>query len=348
MRLTPIERHCLVAADNTDFRQCHASTLITLADGSLLVAWFAGQKEGSGDTGIWMTRRQQGIWQALWRAVSEEGLAHWNPVLHNTPDGIWLFYKVGSGVHHWVTRYVKSTDNGHSWSQPAELVAGETLPRGPVKNKVIVTADGTWLAPGSTEDERHWDAQVDRSEDSGKSWHLSPVPLAHLPRSQGKNGPLWQGLLQEALWENDLERVLRWDGVIQPTLWESSPNHIHMLMRSTRGWLYRSDSTDNGKTWCEARPTSLPNNNSGIDLVRTASGVLVLAWNPVGGNWGQRYPISLSVSTDNGESWAEPVDLENEQGEFSYPAIISDGDVIHLTYTWNRKNIVYHRFQITC
>lgn len=110
----------------------------------------------------------------------------------------------------------------------------------------------------------------------------------------------------------------------------------------------RSDSTDNGKTWCEAQPTSLPNNNSGIDLVRTPSGVLVLAWNPVGGNWGQRYPISLSVSTDNGESWAEPVDLENEQGEFSYPAIISDGDVIHLTYTWNRKNIVYYRFQITC
>jgi predicted neuraminidase len=108
------------------------------------------------------------------------------------------------------------------------------LPRGPVKNKILLAADGTWIAPGSIEDDRHWDAFVDCSDDNGKSWHFSPVPLEHYDNASARYSHLWQGLKDEALWENDLSRVLRWDGVIQPSLWESSPGHIHMLMRSTR------------------------------------------------------------------------------------------------------------------
>lgn len=98
------------------------------------------------------------------------------------------------------------------------------------------------------------------------------------------------------LWECCLENLLRWDGVIQPTLWESSPGHIHMLLRSTRGAIFRSDSIDYGATWSVARATFLPNNNSGIDLVSMQDGTLILALNPVNGNWGKRYPLSLIAS----------------------------------------------------
>lgn len=95
------------------------------------------------------------------------------------------------------------------------------------------------------------------------------------------------------LWECCLENLLRWDGVIQPTLWESSPGHIHMLLRSTRGAIFRSDSIDYGATWSVARATSLPNNNSGIDLVSMQDGTLILALNLVNGNW-----KALSAFTD--------------------------------------------------
>lgn len=142
-----------------------------------------------------------------------------------------------------------------------------------------------------------------------------------------------------------LENLLRWDGVIQPMLWESSPGHIHMLLRSTRGAIFRSDSIDYGATWSVARATSLPNNNSGIDLVSMQDGTLILALNPVNGNGGKRYPLSLIASQDNGESWLPLLDLESDRGEYSYPAIISEGGVVHITYTWNRKNIVYCRLQ---
>jgi len=53
-----------------------------------------------------------------------------------------------------------------------------------------------------------------------------------------------------------------------------------MLTRSNAGSIYRSDSQDNGQIWSPAYPTELPNNNSGIDLVRLDDSSLILAYNP--------------------------------------------------------------------
>jgi predicted neuraminidase len=59
-------------------------------------------------------------------------------------------------------------------------------------------------------------------------------------------------------------------GLIQPSLWCSDPEHgarhVHSLMRSTAGWVYRSDSDDGGRSWTTARRTRIPNNNSGGPL----------------------------------------------------------------------------------
>ncbi|MDM3693222.1 exo-alpha-sialidase, partial [Proteus mirabilis] len=65
------------------------------------------------------------------------------------------------------------------------------------------------------------------------------------------------------------------------------------------------------------------------------------------GNWSRRYPISVSLSSDNGSTWSEPIDLLDGEGEFSYPAIIAENNTLHVTYTWNRKNIVYQQLLAT-
>lgn len=343
MTLVKQSAQYLVAVDHRYFNQCHASTLIALpGEDFLLVAFFAGEKEGSGDTAIWTLRYQDSQPGTPVRAIAETGVAHWNPVLHRQDGRIWLFYKVGSDVHCWTTRYVISDDDGASWSAPRALVAGDTLPRGPVKNKLLVMSNGEWLAPGSTEDDRHWACFADISADRGTSWQKVGLPIEHR-QGAAAGTDVWQGLKNDALWETDVTRVFQWDGVIQPSAWESAAGQVHMLMRSTRGQVYRSDSMDYGRSWCEVYPTSLPNNNSGIDLCRTDAGQLVLAFNPVGGNWGRRYPISASISADNGINWSEPCDLEANEGEFSYPAIIAQGENIYITYTWNRKNIVLQK-----
>ena len=113
-----------------------------------------------------------------------------------------------------------------------------------------------------------------------------------------------------------------------------------MLLRSSEGYVYRADSSDYGKTWSDAYKTGLPNNNSGLDLVKAPfDNNLYLVCNPVQANWGMRSPLSLFKSADNGATWQKLCDLESEPGEFSYPAIIASSEGLTITYTWNRQNI---------
>ncbi len=320
-----------IFGDERPFASCHASTVLVFADGDILAAWFGGSQEGAEDVAIWLSRRSGGRWQAPRLVADAPGVPHWNPVLFQADDGtVHLFYKVGHPIPRWQTMVTKSNDGGRTWSQPQELVAGDVGGRGPVKNKPIAAADGAWLAPASVEGER-WDAFVDISRDGGQTWTKSAtVPLRRQGLAESGDGT--------AAEPNEL---VRGKGVIQPTLWESAPGVVHMLLRSTEAQIYRSDSCDGGLTWCTAYPTALPNNNSGIDLVRMDSGALVLAYNPVPANWGPRSPLVLAVSTDNGQTWRKETVLEEEPGEFSYPAIVAKGDQVYLTYTWNRERIVF-------
>lgn len=114
-----------------------------------------------------------------------------------------------------------------------------------------------------------------------------------------------------------------------------------MLLRSTQsiGCICVADSADGGETWSSARPTSLPNPNSGIDAVRLADGRIVLCHNPVESG---RTPLVLSVSEDDGDTWREAVVLESGPGEYSYPAVVQAADgALHVTYTWRRERIAH-------
>lgn len=308
--------------ENSPSPSCHASTLTYLSNGEILAAWFGGTCEGDPDVDIWLSRCNRGTWSHPIKIAEEQGLPHWNPVLFAKDDGrVYLFYKVGRTFSEWYTRVMISENNGQTWSQAKELVQGDRGGRGPVRNKPIILQSGVWAAPASLESEI-WDAFVDLFSDQSETWTRSEmVPFDH-ESSLGK-------------------------GIIQPTLWESEEDQVHMLLRSTEGFVYRSDSCDGGENWCQAYPTSLPNNNSGIDLVQTYEGVLVLAHNPVGGNWGPRTPLVISISEDQGLSWKQMFILEKEEGEYSYPAIILANGKLYLTYTWNRKRIAFWELTVS-
>ncbi|GAB7053638.1 exo-alpha-sialidase [Paenibacillus naphthalenovorans] len=332
--------HELIFDHDRPFVSCHASHLALLPNGDVLAAWFGGSREGADDVAIWCSRRQGESWSAPFQLADEEGLPHWNPVFHMKDNGeLILFYKVGRLLKDWYTLFKVSQDQGRTWSEPVELVAGDRGGRGPVRNKLIVLADGTWLAPGSTED-GIWQAFVDRSEDQGGHW----------TKSGGIRIPDIDYSSIQAVTDSDIpvsEQSFAGRGVIQPALWESEPGKVHMLLRSTEGFIYRSDSADGGRTWCDAYPTSLPNNNSGIDLVKLDNGMLVLVCNPVGVNWGPRTPLVFMVSKDNGRSWSCEFILEDEEGEFSYPAMIAQGNHLYLTYTWKRESIAFRKISVS-
>jgi alpha-L-rhamnosidase len=49
--------------------------------------------------------------------------------------------------------------------------------------------------------------------------------------------------------------------------------------------------------------------------------------------------LNVAVSRD-GRTWNASVVLEDEPGEYSYPAVIQAADGrIHVTYTWKRERI---------
>lgn len=320
------------------FQVCHASNLCVLQDGGVLAAWFAGSKEGASDTGIWTAKRSGGNFCKPVLIAHDSEEAHWNPVLFSKDSGdVLLFYKVGDNIKEWSTHLRVSKDSGNSFCDAVELVPGQKGGRGPVRCKVIQLSDGSLLAGTSTEN-GIWSAYADRSTDGGSTWKLSwPITIDVVYDG---------GNTAEDSFIEVSEQSFYGRGIIQPSLWESAPGDVHMLLRSSEGKIYRSDSGDYGVTWCKAYPTGLPNNNSGIDVVRCGNGILVLCLNPVGINWGPRTPVSLWVSLDNGAAWTEEFVLEKGDGEFSYPSIVESDGIVRVSYTYNRQSIAYWEFLV--
>lgn len=341
MKIALQTKEMIVSLDDRITDSAHASTLLSLRDGSVLAAWFGGSWEKDANVSIYLATRKNGKWSSPLLAAQHRGIPCWNPVLFRYADGrICLFYKVGATIPEWKTYTRISSDEGISWSESEELVKGdEGGGRGPVKNKPILLSDGkTIIAPASLEGES-WNCFVDISDDNGTSWEKSSlVPV----RSSGFN-------IQMVDQPYDKHRCFG-KGIIQPTLWEDGNGVIHMYTRSTSSAIFESTSSDKGRTWTLAEDTGIPNNNSGLDLVKLPSGSLVLACNPVGNlpNYykGPRTPISLLYSKDNGKKWKRIIDLETEPGGYAYPAIIARGnDEILLTYTHKRETITFCALQ---
>lgn len=344
-----MKSHRLIIDQKKTFAH-HASTVLPLKNGHVLAAWFGGSREHNNDVSIYLAEKdEKGFGEP--QMVASSMVAHWNPVLFECADGrILLFYKVGAEISDWQTMVLESTDMGKTWKGPYEMVPGDVSGgRGPVRNKPIRLKSGRIVAPASTE-RGLWVCFMDYSDDDGKTWTRSNTIEAEGTHHLDAGLKEVQRKIREAkaaghpLDKKDLPpEYAHGRGIIQPTLWEDEEG-VHALMRSGEGKIYRSDSTDDGATWCTAYSTDMPNNNSGIDLTRLDNGVMLLVYNPINVNFGLRSPISVAQSLDNGKTWTKLCDLQTEPGEFSYPAIVSKGNDIWITYTWKRENIAYWEF----
>lgn len=325
----------------TDF--CHASTLAAVGGVQgieALACWFGGSHEGADDVGIYLSACRQGQWSEPELVVSTQEPC-WNPVLYlhgaeAAGQRVSLFYKQGRAIADWRTYVLTLTlkQGEVLCSEPHELVDGDVSGgRGPVRNKLLRLRNGRLLAGGSVE-RGIWTAFADISDDDGRTWQKSTtIAIDGLTYNAGEK------TAESAIEVSQQSFFGR--GVIQPSLWQSADGSVHMLLRSSEGYVYRSDSQDNGANWCAAYPTQIPNNNSGLDLVQDAAGRLFLVCNPVEANWGRRSPLSLFVSQDDGASWQRVLDLESGEGEYSYPAIICHDNRLEISYTYNRRNIAH-------
>ena len=294
--------------EEAPFPSCHASTIVETQSG-LVAAWFGGTREKDPDVGIWVSRQDKRGWSKLVEVadgVQQDGRRYpcWNPVLFQPSRGpLLLFYKVGPSPSEWWGMLTRSTDEGVTWTKPNRLPNGIL---GPIKNKPIQLGDGSIFCGSSTED-AGWRVHMERTSDMGLTWQKT-----------------------EAL--NDKTQF----GAIQPTILAYRSGGIQILCRSQQGKITESWSSDGGKTWSTMKATLLPNPNAGIDAVMLKDGRGLLVYNHTEKG---RSPLNVAVSSD-GKLWNAALILENQPGEYSYPAVIQTADdLVHITYTWKRQRI---------
>jgi predicted neuraminidase len=303
-----VKSEFIFKSEDVPFPGCHAST-IAEKHGGLLAAWFGGTAEKDPDVAIWISLFSTGKWTKpveVANGVQYKGKRYpcWNPVLYNNGEKILLFFKVGPSPSEWWGEMITSDDNGETWSHSCRLP--EDI-YGPVKNKPVILGNGELLCPSSSENDG-WQIHMEFTPDYGQTWERTPA----LNNRQ--------------------------TGVIQPTILKHPGGKIQLLCRSTVSQILSSWSDDYGRTWSELSGIGLPNPNSGIDAVTMKNGKHILVYNHLTKG---RNMLNVAVS-DDGIEWRAALLLENDvKGtEFSYPAVIqTDDNLIHITYTWNRKLI---------
>lgn len=301
--------------EQASFPSCHASTLVE-TDTGILAAWFGGTHENHPDVCIYTSLLTDGKWSEPVLAadgIIDNSLRYpcWNPVLFKRDNGdIVLYYKVGKSPREWWGMYKTSNDGGKSWS------AGSIIPDklyGPIKNKPERLKNGTILYPTSIETREKWNVYVETSDQELKQWKKVNID------NNGFNA-------------------------IQPCILFHKHGEIQMLCRSKEKRIVETWSKDQGETWSPVQPTTLVNNNSGLDAVSLKNGLHALICNPIERG---RNKISVFISKD-GKEWEELVVLEDQpKGEFSYPSMIQGKDgTIHIAYTYNRVKMKYVHLKV--
>jgi predicted neuraminidase len=354
----------------------HAASLVELRDGRLRAVWFSGSREGAGDVSVqtsvmdpvslkWapestlIERRQ--LQRGLWRYVKKIG----NPVIARAPDGALVLWMVNVSLGGWAgssISWVRSTDEGETWSLPRRLVTSPFL-----NVSTLVKAGPVAMANGDV---------------SLPVYHEFIAKFGEVLRINSDGQVVGK------------VRITDSQSNLQPVLLAISPGRGEVYLRSgTAQALMTSETTDAGKSWSPTRATDWPNPDSAVGGLMSFSQVRWLALNPaarnrdvlellsgsaVSGLEGARSWIvessatpKVPVSTGDFESLlsgellrrgADPAQAQAYVAsakrqlcnggscaqEFSYPFLLQSRDgYIHLVYTWHRTRIKHVRFNPT-
>jgi len=303
------------------------------ANGRLWATWYGGGVTEDKDNYVLLyTSGDNGAsWQQV-LVIDPDGtgpVRAFDPCLWRDPDGkLWLFWgqemtqQKGRDFGSFVSFAITTTDSGDAnakWSAPRQISKGVMM------NKPTVTKDGRWLLPMAS-----WytdgSARVLVSSDHGATF--TDLGAANIPDRKSRSA-------------DEHMIVERKDG----TLWMLMRGKFPPGEKDYTG-IGESISTDGGKTWTDAKASTIPHPVSRFFLRKLKSGNLLLVRHaPPNGK--DRSHLAAFLSEDDGLTWKGGLMLDERYG-VAYPDGVQadDGsiDVIYDYKRWEDKEILMASF----
>ncbi|MBR0558376.1 exo-alpha-sialidase [Ciceribacter sp. L1K23] len=328
--------------------QNHAAFLHRARNGSLICAWFGGSLEGKSDISIYASVLSDSMtWGAPQRLSSDPNHSEQNPVLFDAPDGRLLLFHTSQPSGNQDECRIRMAEVVVDQGDPHKLAtAAETyldLPRGCfIRAPLTIRDDGAWLLPifrcvqrpGQKWNGSHDTAALGISEDAGKTWRLEEL--------DGSTGCV------------HMSPVALGGG-----------RYAAFFRRRQADFVYRTESTDGGRSWIAPAATDVPNNNSSIAAITLKDGRIAIICNPVNAEhsadrrtslydelgenddrpeadpaggivpvWGvPRAPVSVCLSDDGGITFPRRILIEDGPGS-CLSNDSTDGRNQEMSYPW--------------
>lgn len=305
----------------------HPASIEELANGDLYIAYHGGEAEYDRDTAVFGLRLVKGTtkWSQPKAIADTPNRGEGNGVIWQEPGGLtWLFFvsRYGETWSDSIIKYKYSMDGAQTWSDPEIISFVKGLM---VRSQPIQLANGDFLLP---------------------IYHERGTDKEHVGEASTS---LFARFSKETKRWSFTEEVHSRLGNIQPAVVQLDANHFLAYCRRGGGYghvpdgfIVRTESRDGGRTWSPGADTKFPNPNSAIDLIKLRNGQLVMIYND--SFYGERMPLTMRVSSDNGKTWPHVRNIVNKPGDTAaYPYMIETADGrIHGVYTSQERTVINH------
>jgi len=329
----------------------HASSLIELPNGDLLVAWYHGSGERQADDVIIEGARKikgERTWRPRFLLADTPGFPDTNPALFlDAQKRVWLLWGtiVANEWHTALLKYKISSDYQNP-SRPPRWEASDVILFKPPNFAESVNAA---LDRQPKSDDPKIEAYRARLREhaadkyfSRMGWMTRAHPVT-LPSGR-VIVPLYSDGFSFSLMAISDDAGATWTasaplvggGNIQPSIVRKNDGTLVAYMRDNGPppkRIHVSSSSDDGLTWTTPMDSDLPNPGSGCEAIRLANGLWALAYND---SERGRNTLAVSLSDDEGKTWKWTRHLEKQEtGQFHYPSIVQTRDgLLHVSYSF--------------
>jgi predicted neuraminidase len=126
----------------------------------------------------------------------------------------------------------------------------------------------------------------------------------------------------------------------EPTVVPVKDKLIMFLRYDPRGYLFKSESFDDGYTWSEPVQTDIPNPSNKPKAIKWGEKIVLLNTPQSTVGFAHRNPLAVWISQD-GENWYYKKNIVKRKGWISYPDGVIKNNTLLLAFEYNRKDIYF-------